>query len=213
MPSSSPSPIPSVISVIWQLSPRSVLDVGAGNGKYGVLFREYLEARHNNDETSIPGKRLVQIDAVEGFPEYVGELHRVVYDNVFTDLIQDFVVRHNERSYDFIYAGDVIEHIDSEDARNTVIPSLLRMSRMGMLISVPYRFKEQEAVYGNELERHRSHWTRADFRSLAPHSHVGRQANHLLAFLSHNREAVAQLKNGSLKRRIRSTLDAAGDDW
>ena len=49
MPSSRPNTIPTVINLLRQLKPQSILDVGVGFGKWGHLFREYtdiLEAEH-----------------------------------------------------------------------------------------------------------------------------------------------------------------------
>ena len=43
MPTSVPYCVPVIASIARQLRPKSVLDVGVGFGKYGYLFREYLD--------------------------------------------------------------------------------------------------------------------------------------------------------------------------
>ncbi len=43
MPSSRPNTIPTVIHLVRQLKPKSILDVGVGFGKWGHLFREYTD--------------------------------------------------------------------------------------------------------------------------------------------------------------------------
>ena len=43
MPSSRPNTIPTVIHIVKQLRPSSILDVGVGFGKWGHLFREYTD--------------------------------------------------------------------------------------------------------------------------------------------------------------------------
>jgi hypothetical protein len=213
MPSSAPDTIPAVIKLVWKLAPHSILDVGAGNGKYGALFRDYLEERLRVAKDSLPTKRVSRIDAVEGFEKYVGPLHQAVYDNVYVQLIEDFVRGEAFDNYDLIYAGDIIEHLDKKLAIDIVIPALLQKSRMGVLISVPWDVEDQDAVYGNNLERHRSKWTKKDFSSLAPYSYIGRKSNQLLAFLSLNDSVVKDLKGGRFKDWLRNIFSAATDTW
>lgn len=213
MPSSAPDAIPAVIKLVWKLAPRSILDVGAGNGKYGALFRDYLEQRLLDVKDSLPTGRIARIDAVEGFQNYIGPLHQIVYDNVYVQLIEEFVKSREFIKYDLIYAGDVIEHLEKQVAMEVVIPELLQKSRMGVLISVPWRVTEQPAVYGNELERHRSQWSKADFASLAPHSYIGRKSDHLLAFLSLEESNVKTLKSRRAKNWLRNIASAAADTW
>ena len=43
MPSSRPNTIPTVIHLVKQFQPKSILDVGIGFGKWGHLFREYTD--------------------------------------------------------------------------------------------------------------------------------------------------------------------------
>lgn len=213
MPSGDPKAIPAVIELIWKLVPKSILDVGAGGGRYGALFRDYIENRLSDASGQMPEKRAARIDAVEGYEPYISDLHRAVYDDIFPMLIDDFIEKHGDRRYDIIYAGDVIEHIEKKHAVGNIIPRLLSMSRMGLLIAVPGDNHDQGAVFGNELEIHRSKWRPADFRSLAPHAHVGTFQRKLLAFLSNDRAPVAAVTNGRGKRRLRYILDAARSTW
>ena len=212
MPSSWTDGIETVIGVAWKLAPRSVFDVGAGSGKYGVLFREYLDARHRDENAAYTHSRATTIDGVEDNPAYIGDLHRAVYDTMFPMLIQDFLSKHGEKRYDLIYAGDVIEHLEKSYAKEIAIPQLLEMSGMGLLISVPYAAGAQGAVFCNELERHRSQWSAADFRSLAPFSHIGRMGDQLIAFLAKNRESVAKIKT-RYRRRIKMAALALREGW
>ena len=75
MASSNPQAIPVVINLLWNIAPRSVLDIGAGLGKYGVLFREYIELRHRDGgrqqtaDSFLWKDRRVRIDCVEGFSD------------------------------------------------------------------------------------------------------------------------------------------------
>src|SRR5437667_436455 len=84
MPSSRPNPIPTVIHLLRQLKPQSILDVGVGFGKWGHLFREYtdiLEAERDPARYERKNWR-VKIDGIEGHASYLTEMHRYLYDEI-----------------------------------------------------------------------------------------------------------------------------------
>ena len=177
MPSSGPGTIPTALQLVWELAPKRVLDVGAGYGKYGVLFREYLVLRHSHEDRH-QGKtsglsQVVRIDGVEGFAAYVGRLHQLAYDNMYVEGILDFINRDWE--YDFIFIGDVLEHLEKSAAVEKVLPTLITRASMGVLVSVPAKVEEQGEIFGNPLEIHRSSWSARDLRQFAPYVHVGRK--------------------------------------
>lgn len=214
---SNPETIPVVINLLWQLAPESVLDVGAGFGKYGVLFREYLERRHRQGDKSSPEcmptreNRLVRIDALDGFPHYVGDLHRIIYDNVYIVNILDFIK--SQWAYDIIFMGDVLEHVEKPDAVNELLPALVERARMGVLISTPTRFKEQELEYGNELQLHRSQWKSHDFRGLAAFAYSGRKGGHLITFLTNEAQYYEIVRGNRLRRRLGVIRRSVLDSW
>lgn len=215
MPSSNPETIPVAIDLAWQLSPRTVLDVGAGYGKYGVLFREYLELRHRRtgrsaDTASLSGGRQTRVDAVEGFAGYVGELHRIVYDNVYLETLAQYLLK--AWNYDFIFIGDVLEHIEKDEATQ-LLPKLIERANIGVLISVPAHVRDQGAEFDNELEVHRSTWTGTELRSLAPYGYVGRKGSHLIAFLTKDRDAVARVQARRWSSWFRRLMRAGLDAW
>ncbi|MCI0745080.1 MAG: hypothetical protein L0Y58_06715, partial [Verrucomicrobia subdivision 3 bacterium] len=82
MPSSRPNTIPTVIHVVRQLKPASILDVGVGFGKWGHLFREYtdiLEAEHDPKRYQRRNWR-VRIDGIEAHKAYLTPMHRFLYN-------------------------------------------------------------------------------------------------------------------------------------
>lgn len=212
MPSSSPETVPVALRIAYALGPRSVLDVGTGYGKYGVLFREYLELRHcieDGDHDDHNGTaRFVRIDGIEGFSKYIGPLHELVYDHMYQTDVAEFVS--GDFAYDLIFMGDVLEHLDQSLAAATILPRFVEAADMGVLISVPADVKEQEAVFGNELERHRSSWRPSDFDGLANHVYCGRTGGHLIVFLTNNREAFEMVNPGG---RVRRTMRAVKRSW
>ena len=117
MPSSDPQHIPFILQHAMRLKPRTVLDIGCGYGKWGVLLREYLELwaqppRVTREEWA------VRIYAIEPCEEYIGPVHRAVYGEIFVQDMFDHMVttgykaQHCQRSYGLILAIDVLEHME-----------------------------------------------------------------------------------------------------
>ena len=162
MPSSRPDHVPAVLAAVRKLKPRSVLDVGVGFGKWGLLFREYLEIVHSEKDPSRYPKTgwRVRIDGVEGFAPYLAPHHDYIYDDVTVGNATEVVPAAGE--YDVIFMGDVIEHFAPADGE-TVIAAAVRQAKLAFVVSTPATFREQGAAVGNEYEIHRSHWTPAEF--------------------------------------------------
>jgi len=122
-----------------------VLDLGAGYGKYGVLFREYLVLRHSREDRRRGKKsgfsQVARIDGVEGFAAYVG-----ASTNSYTTKSMSkasWISSNREWEYDFIFIGDVLEHFDKAAAVEKVLPTLVARASMGVLVSVPAKVEEQ----------------------------------------------------------------------
>ena len=217
MPSSNPETITAVIGLIWKLAPKRVLDIGAGYGKFGVLFREYLEMRHTQSGEprrkghTIWTYRVAHIDAVEGFEDYVGDLHRSVYDSVYVEDILNFIKK--EWEYDFIFMGDLLEHIEKRVAVNELLPVLLKRAKMGVLVSVPVHVGTQAPEFGNEFELHRSRWNSRDFQGLARFDYTGRKGNHLISFLTNQVHCYRIARGNVFRRKLRAIKRAVQDSW
>jgi hypothetical protein len=102
MPSSDPTTIPYVLRLVSTLEPESILDVGAGNGRYGFLFRELLDMNYARFK-----QWKYRIDAVEIETDYLNPVHNYVYNNVF---IGDWLDVEIAFHYDLVFMGDVLEH-------------------------------------------------------------------------------------------------------
>ncbi len=149
MPSSYPFQIHDIIGLIHECNPYSLLDIGCGRGKYGLLAREYLELWGDGGSRTI--------DAVEAFPANITPLVKLIYDDVYEGDALDVVP--TLPAYDLYLLIDVLEHFTKEDGRK-----LLAACKGDILIATPKRFTAQDAVGGNEYERHKSFWTTADLR-------------------------------------------------
>ena len=159
MPTSQPDVIPLVVSQLIRAHPNTVLDIGCGWGKYGVLAREYLELWR--EDTSL--ERDVFIDAIEAHEPYIGLLHRAVYDNVHVG--DALALLPTLPNYDYILLIDVLEHFTKEEG-NTLL-DLCAVKGDKTLVVTPFKPRAQGASYGNEYETHRSKWSLSDFDRFA----------------------------------------------
>lgn len=128
-------------------APKTVLDVGPGFGKYGVLLREYLDPT--------PG----QIDAVEAWTPYI-DAHglRGIYGDVFPVDATRMGKEHLDE-YDLVMMGDVIEHMEKGDAL-----AFLSNCRGWVVIATPLvHFDTGPGL--PPTEAHVSHWERHDLEA------------------------------------------------
>lgn len=158
MPSSHHKQITKIIDFIIRLNPQSILDVGAGFGKYGVLCREYLELWDGRYEYTF--KR--RIDCVEAFGSYITPLHKYIYNNIYVDDVLKLIDK-KLNTYDLVMLIDVLEHFDKATGQN-LLQSLLSNKKIAtnLLISTPKDAQAQGAGFGNEYEIHRSQWSREE---------------------------------------------------
>jgi hypothetical protein len=169
MPSSWPAQIGPVLNLILAIEPRSILDIGAGFGKYGVLCREYLDVIPGaRSGSSYPPPRRVVIDCIEACAEYVSPIHHYVYDRVYLGDALALLPTLARGSYELALVIDVLEHFSREEG-SQFMKMVLAVADTA-LIATPTTEMPQGAIFGNEYERHRSRWRRDSLRGLAPAS-------------------------------------------
>lgn len=180
MPSSRPETIPPVVSLVRQMNPASILDVGTGFGKWGVLFREYTDIAGSEKDPARYRKEnwRVRIEGIEGFRPYLTPLHDYAYDRVHVG--DALAVLPRLGRYDLIFLGDVIEHFDKPAGRKLVEEALGHALGF-VVLTTPRRETSQGARAGNEMEIHRSLWSARDFRAIAPADTYALPADVLLA--------------------------------
>jgi predicted TPR repeat methyltransferase len=133
--------------VCKQIRPGAVvLDIGAGDGKWGKLLRERARIIH----------------AVEVFPANAQKCREaVVYDEVFECDIRDFAEDTNR--YTTAILGDVLEHLPHHDALKLL--DRLRGSVSEIFLIIPINVVHQDGDYwGNPYETHLYHWSDYELR-------------------------------------------------
>ena len=132
---------------IQALSPRTVLDIGAGKGKYADLIHFHIN------------KNII-IDAVEPTVSYAStyKLHEK-YRSVYVKDIASFIRQDLKNKYDLCILGDVLEHLFLNEAIG-VLDALAYKCKFLMVIwptNLP-----QDHEFDNAYEMHKSNFTIAD---------------------------------------------------
>lgn len=148
MPSSYVTSVEPIVSTLIAQKTRTVLDIGPGWSKYGLMCREYCH-------------KLRYIDAVE-VPEGRKPIQDCIYDRVIEADIRTFPEDVERRDYQIALMIDVIEHMTLDQGKD-VLTWLIRQN-MKVLVSTPKVFIEQHDP-NNPHEEHLSLWTWED---LAP---------------------------------------------
>ncbi|PYM85822.1 MAG: hypothetical protein DME09_04355 [Candidatus Rokuibacteriota bacterium] len=190
MPSSFHDALSVVLPFVIDLAPASILDVGVGFGKYGFLFREYLDVAGAAAAGGAPDRRhwKVRIEGIEAYAPYVTDLQRGIYDTIHIGEATALLPRLGP--WDLVFAGDVLEHFDPADGRRFLELARARAT-LGVLIVTPAVHFHQGEVFGNPREAHRSFWTAGDL--------AGYPAADVLVW---RRQLVAFLPTGRSRARL-----------
>ena len=157
MPTSHPSQINQIISIIRTVNPQKLLDIGIGFGKYGFLAREYLELWDGRDKYDEWART---IDGIEVFENYITDLQRSIYDDIFIGNAIYLLPKLTKR-YNLVLLIDVLEHFDKVDGINLLQKCMVRSDNI--LISVPNDIGNQKVAFGNVYETHRFQWESPHF--------------------------------------------------
>lgn len=141
-----------------KLNPKTILDVGVGFGRWGILFREYLDVwEHGQNRTSWK----TEIEGIEIYPGYINDYHSYFYDTIY---IEDALthLRGPAKNYDLINLGDVVEHYEKMNGKELIELSLKHAQYV--LINIPIgKYWEQTGSTENPYDEHKSIWYNSDF--------------------------------------------------
>lgn len=146
------------LELVRKLNPKTILDIGVGFGRWGILFREFLEIWENGN---YDGKWARKIDGVEIYELYIQDYHKFFYDNIIIEDALEYL-RRTERRYDLINCGDVIEHFNKKNGEELI--SLCMQKGKYVLITIPIgKYWTDNPQNGNPYEEHQSIWYNNDF--------------------------------------------------
>ncbi len=148
--------IPALMRYVEMLSPGSILDIGAGIGKWGFLCRdrlEFLEGRHDR------GSWRTRIYGIELFAGFRNPVWDYCYDRLWVG--DALGVIDDTPSVDLVLLADVIEHIPKSDGKKLL--AKLEEKADYLLISTPVQFFTGAHEDNTPGAGHVSFWGREDF--------------------------------------------------
>lgn len=119
---------------------RTVLDVGAGEGKWGKLLKSKMR----------------RVDGIEVWQPYIKKYNLTsLYDNLYNvDMLDfDFSVEYN-----IAILGDVLEHITIDKAKAFLYKLKAKVSKIYLTIPVTVCIQDGNAI-GNPYETHHYQWS------------------------------------------------------
>lgn len=144
---------------------HSILDIGAGFGKYGVLLRDHLDIRKKRYHRKTWQHR---IDAIEIWPDYINPIHQHVYNCIFAN--DAMATLRLIEGYDVIFLIEVLEHMPKERGIR-LIEMITQKCNKAAVISFPQTFTEGACSdWPNPHEEHRCLWTFEELKAIAPNA-------------------------------------------
>lgn len=149
--------IPNILDIVKKLNPKSILDIGVGFGKYGVLFRDLLEIPH---ERYAKENWQIKVDGVEACKACHNPIYDFAYNNVYYDNILTLI--DTLPSYDCIILINVMEYFTKEDGLR-LIEKLVDHCNKSVIVSTPFYQNRQNNQLENKFEQNESVWSLVDF--------------------------------------------------
>lgn len=162
--------IPRILELAVTGSPRRILDIGAGFGKFSLLLREALMSIRIEAGDLEPDPEETSVDCVEAAPYFqTMPWHDKLYNEHFH---RSFLWPHMAPEafvpYDLILMIDVVEHHPVAEIKNW-LGQVRKISPARILVSTPKHVVfYKEHYYGDGCPVHVSQWTEADFFPFAP---------------------------------------------
>ncbi len=139
-----------ITEIIKLVQPKTLLDLGAGAGKYGSIAKEISPS--------------IKTTAVEVEKDYIEKFNlSSLYDRVWNIPVSDIIQpKYFDSNFDVIMVGDILEHLKKSEGVD-LLNFLIYRCRW-IIVEFPHRYL-QNAVDGYSSEAHISAWAENDFFS------------------------------------------------
>lgn len=130
-----------VLELILKNPEATVIDVGAGEGKWGKLLKGKVK----------------RVDGIEVWSPYITKYNLTPkYDNLYNIDMVNF--NYDSAAYDIMILGDVLEHLIYTQAIDFINKSKQHVKTIYLIIPISTCIQDG-AFYGNPYETHRYQWT------------------------------------------------------
>lgn len=158
MPVSDYHHIPAVLDEVERLMPRSVIELGVGFGKWGVLLRELLDARYGRVDCGTWQARINGREIFERYSNPVWMAYNLIHCGDFAE--------YSDSGYDLVMMMDSLEHLAPEPGMN-LLRALVEVNGH-VIISVPNGPMPQGETFGNPHEAHLTTFYGPEFAEFDP---------------------------------------------
>ena len=145
--------IPYCIEIFREFEPKTILDIGVGFGRWGILAREFLEVWYGRNN---PKTWQLRVEGIEAFEPAISSYHHAFYNHIHIGDAFDILLKVEE--FELVILGDVLEHF-SPDRADKVLQRCKEIGRLVLLIIPLEKDWHQNEKYGNPFEQHLSVWT------------------------------------------------------
>jgi len=137
-----------ILEEILKMPDANVIDVGAGEGKWGKLLKGKVK----------------QIDGVEVWEPYIKKYGLIqYYDNLFNINMMD--IDYDKMKYEIMILGDVLEHLKYNDAITFMTTAQKYIDNIFLIIPISLCV-QNGSYYGNPYESHLYQWKDEELTSL-----------------------------------------------
>jgi len=140
----------SIEDILRLLKPTTILDIGAGAGKYGGLAKKIN-----------PSVKSIAIEIEEDYIKKfnLSSIYNEVWNISAIDLINP---KYYDSTFEVVMIGDIIEHLKKSDGIDLI--NFLVYRCRWIIIEFPHHYI-QNSVDGYQSEAHISAWSESDFGS------------------------------------------------
>ena len=200
MPTSPYGHLNTFASFLIEERPKSILDIGVGNGKLGFIARDLLDVmlgeRYKKEDWR------TRIDGVEVFPDYVQEHQKAIYDTIYLGNALHVIERLGK--YEMVLLGDVLEHFRKDQGWQMLF-KCFDHSNKSVVLFVPLGENwEQPEIYGNSYEIHQSVWNCEELAPLCKRYKTFEYSGKSHGGFLFDRTHFIKLKSKQLKKTITS---------